>query len=256
MTATDAGYAPARMPAPFTPFHKWDRNFFAALVALIWVGIVMGFGSDMIAHVRNHLPPYPLIVHFHAALFVGWMVLLTTQVLLIRGGRRDLHRKLGVLGAGLAVAMVLIGPATALIVQAAEFGTPQSSPPFLAVPLGAILAFAGLAAAAFALRKNSSAHKRLILLATLFIANAGFARWLRGYVFAAMGHTMLSFYVSIFLATDILMLAMVGYDLYTRHKLHPAFVGGLAWTALCQALSVGLFFSPWWRALTPKLLGH
>lgn len=256
MTATEVEYAPTRAPAPFRPFHKWDRNFFAVMVAAIWIGIVMGFGGDMIDHVRSHKPPYPLIVHFHAAVFVAWLALLTTQLLLIRNGRQELHRKLGILGVGLAVVMVVIGPMTALVVQQTQFGTPDSNPPFLAVPLGAILAFAGLAGAAFLLRKDSSGHKRLILLATLFIANAGFARWLRGYVFAAIGHTMLSFYLSIFLATDILMLAMVGYDLYTRHKLHPAFVAGLGWTAACQALSTGLFFSPWWRALTTSWVSH
>ncbi len=32
------------------PHHRWDRDFFIAYVVLIWISIVMGFGSDMIHH--------------------------------------------------------------------------------------------------------------------------------------------------------------------------------------------------------------
>ena len=71
-------------------------------VVLIWIGIVMGFGSDMIRHFQTHERAYPLIVHFHAAAFAGWMVVLTTQVLLIRTRRHDLHRVLGFAAMGLA----------------------------------------------------------------------------------------------------------------------------------------------------------
>ena len=93
------------MPAPrrFAPYHRWDRNFFLLYVALIWFGIAMGFVPEIAKHMRTPAARYPLIVHIHAAAFVGWLILLTVQVLLVRGQRLDLHRKLGVLGAGLAV---------------------------------------------------------------------------------------------------------------------------------------------------------
>jgi hypothetical protein len=90
---------PLRAPVPFAPSHPADRDFFLALVGLTWLGIVGGFGLDMIDHVRNSSRAYPLIVHFHALLFVGWLVLLTTQVLLIRNRRADLHRRLGMAAA-------------------------------------------------------------------------------------------------------------------------------------------------------------
>jgi len=53
-------------------------------VALFWFGILMGFAPDIVQHVQKHKPPYPLVVHFHAAAFVSWLVLLTAPVLLIR----------------------------------------------------------------------------------------------------------------------------------------------------------------------------
>ncbi len=91
-----------------------DRNAFLFLVALIWVGVLTGFDADSFDHIRRHGLDYPLIVHVHAVAFVGWLVLFTTQVLLIRKARADLHRRLGLAAIGLAAVMIVLGPATAL----------------------------------------------------------------------------------------------------------------------------------------------
>jgi hypothetical protein len=111
----DAANAP-RHPR-FARQHRWDRNFFLAYVALIWLGILSGFGPQVIKHIKTHAPAYPPIVHVHAVIFVGWLVLLTGQVLLIRSARFHLHRALGIAGAVLATVMIVIGPATALVVD-------------------------------------------------------------------------------------------------------------------------------------------
>jgi hypothetical protein len=44
--------------------------------------------------------------------------LFTVQVALIRKARADIHRRLGLAGAALAAIMVVLGPATALVVDA------------------------------------------------------------------------------------------------------------------------------------------
>jgi hypothetical protein len=256
MTAADLGVAPSRAPAPFRPFHKWDRNFFALLVALIWLGIVMGFGSDMIRHVRSGEAPYPLIVHFHAAAFVGWLVLLTVQVALVRAGRTDIHRKLGVVGAGLAAVMLVLGPATAIHMDALHFGTPGSDPAFMAIQFTDILAFAGLVGAAILLRRNAAAHKRLILLATLYISDAGFSRWLGNDVGAALGSSPAAFFAVLYLGNDLLVLALGGYDLVTRGRLHNTYVAGIVWVFANQTLAVFLHTLPQWQALSLRLIGH
>ena len=110
MTAITAGGFPAR-PGQ-------DRTGFLIFTGLVWLGVLSGFGTDSVDHVRKHGLDYPLIVHFHAVAFVGWLVLFTTQVALIRNGRADIHRRLGLAGAALATVMVVLGPATALTVDA------------------------------------------------------------------------------------------------------------------------------------------
>src|ERR1051326_8202165 len=91
---------------PFAPYHKWDRNFFAAYVALIWCGILGGFVPEIVQHIAQHKPPFPPIVHVHAVVFLGWLALLSVQVALIRRRRPDLHRRLGTAAIGLAALMV------------------------------------------------------------------------------------------------------------------------------------------------------
>ena len=262
MTDTVLGSAPVQ-PAPFAPNHKWDRNFFLFLVLGIWLGVVMGFGGDIQQHIQSHEAAYPLIVHVHAVAFVGWLVLLTTQVLLIRTRRPALHAQLGAWMMGLAAFMVIIGPATAITMQRLAFGTKDSDPAFLAIQLDDIIAFAGLVTAAFLTRGTSSAHKRLMLLSTLYIADAGFARWISSDIAAALGAGNWppagfgAFLVSSYLPNDLLILSLGAYDLVTRRRLHPAYLGGVAWVAALQLNTAYLYtVAPWWKALAIHIIGH
>ncbi len=67
-------------PASFARTHSWDRNFFLLMVGLVWLGIGMGFGPEIVHRLHTHARPYPIIVHLHAVAFVGWLCLLTAQV--------------------------------------------------------------------------------------------------------------------------------------------------------------------------------
>lgn len=241
--------------ARFAPRARWDRDFFILFVALIWLGILMGFVPEIAAHIRMHKPAYPLVVHIHAAAFVGWLCLLTTQVALIRGGRVDIHRKLGIFGAVLASTMMVLGLATSVIVDRRHFGTPDNDPQFLAIQLADLLNFGVMAGAAIAWRKISSAHKRLILLATIFIANAGFSRWWGDPIAKIVGSGLWQDWMVFFLA-DALLVALIGaYDLITRRRLHPAFVAGAAFGLSVEVIAVWFYTSPWWKPVSIKLLG-
>ncbi|HUJ47466.1 MAG TPA: hypothetical protein VLV55_10075 [Rhizomicrobium sp.] len=256
MTAeATSGLAPKPV-RPFAPYCKSDRNFFLTYVVLIWFGILGGFVPEIVSHIAQHKPPFPWIVHVHAVVFVGWLVVLTTQVLLIRNKRADLHRRLGVAAMGLAAVMVVVGPATAIIMQRYHWGTPDSDPPFLAIQGTDILAFAGLAAAAFVWRNNSSAHKRLILLATLYISDAGFARFFGDGVHGLLGDGFWPFLAEAYLANDVLAVGIGVYDFATRKALHPAYVAGMAWTFGLQLIGSALYHAPAWKPVALALIGH
>ena len=242
--------------AQFAPYRRGDRNFFLIYVALIWLGIVMGFGGDIQDHIAKHKPPYPLIVHVHAAAFLGWMIVLTVQVLLIRRGRRDLHRKLGLAAVALAATMIVLGPATAIVVQRAQVGTPDSDPAFFAIQFTDILAFAGLATGAFLLRGNPPAHKRLMLMAAVYISDAGFARWLGSSLHGIFGTSLPGQLLADYFPNILLFLGIGAYDLVTRRRLHPVYVVGLAWAFACMLTAEVLYPAPWWKPVALKMIGH
>lgn len=150
--------------------------------------------------------------------------------------------------------MVVLGPATAMVVDAARFATTGRTPEFLAVQFTDILAFAGLTTAGLLLRRNSSAHKRLMLLGLIYISDAGFARFLNGAMAAPLGLGVWSARAELYLGSDLLMLGLGVYDLAMRARLHPAYVAGVVWTIALQFTA--LLGNPSWKALSLHLIGH
>jgi len=256
MTATtlDRGAPrPATPPAPFPAQHAWDRNFFLLWVALIWLGIGLGFGPEVWKHVATHEAPFEPIVHLHGAFFMGWLALLTTQVLLIRTRRTAVHRKLGWVMVGWGAAMLVLGPAVAWIRQKHEFGTPLSDPGFFSIQVIDIISFAVLGGAGVLLRADSAAHKRLMLLGTLCIADAGYARFTGQPVENAFGKVFWAEHLGLFGVTGAMIVGIGVYDLITRKRLHPAYLAGATWGLAGQATATFLWHDAAWVAWTTRL---
>jgi hypothetical protein len=116
----------------------------------------------------------------HGVAFAAWLLLLLTQTSLVAAGRVDLHRRLGVVGAGLAVAMLVLGIIGSLMAASRPTGFVNVSVPhlqFLVVPLFALGLFVAFVSLALLNRRRPQHHKRLMLLATIALAEAGVARW-------------------------------------------------------------------------------
>ena len=255
MTATSIAGG-SRAGAAFRPYLPHDRNAFLAMVAAVWAVILGGFGWDIADHLHKHTANWPIVIHIHAAVFLAWLALLTTQVLLVRSRRLDLHKRLGLLGAGLIPVMIVLALSAAWIMDRHDLATKDADPAFFAIQLVDVIVFASLASAALLLRADPQAHKRLILLATFQIVDAGFDR-LMGFLFPTLSYTEFwSNYVSAYLGTDLLVLALGAYDLVTRRRLHPAYVAGAAWLLLVELTGNWLYVTPAWKPIALRLLGH
>jgi hypothetical protein len=255
MTSETMAVAPHR-GRPFAPSHPWDRNWFLLLILLTWAGVLVGFGWDVVDHVRRHGPPFPIIVHIHAAVFVGWLALLTVQSLLVRNRRMDLHRKLGWAMLGLAVLMTPLGLAAGWVSERRAHGTPFFDPAFFIFQIDDMVGFTGLVAAAFWLRAQPAAHKRLMVIATLFISIAGFSRIWAFAVPGAFSHHFSSFFVGLNTGSDVLILAIGAFDLITRGRLAPAYGPALIWVLANEAAASWLYFSPAWKVLATRIAGY
>jgi uncharacterized membrane protein YozB (DUF420 family) len=242
-------------PTGFSQQHAWDRNFFLLSVVVIWIVILLGFVPPIIRHIAGG-EPYPVIVHVHAVAFVGWLVLLSVQIGLIRRRLYDIHRKLGYFGAVLAVTMLVFGPWAGIVAEQVHFGTPQGDPPFLSIEFLEMIAFILQVGAAIWLRRDAAAHKRWMLLAVLFLTTAGFGRWLYDPLRAMFGDGFLPFLFEFYGGSILLVLALGAYDIVTRHRLHPSYIAGAGIGFASQVLAAWLYFSPAWKALSLRIIGH
>lgn len=245
----------AAISTGFADHRRLDRNFFLLMVALIWLGILMGFVPEIIGRIQAD-KPFPAVVYFHGAVFVTWLCLLTVQVLFIRFRRVDLHRELGMAGTALYGAMLVLGITTVVVVDHDLFATPHSDPSFLSIQLADMLTFAVLGGLAIALRKNPDAHKRLMILATVFIADAGFSRWWAPGLERFLGNGYWGNWAELYLS-DFILAAMLGaYDLISRRRVYSAYVFGAVWGLGAELVAVWLYLSPWWKPVATVLIGR
>ena len=237
-------------------FHVWDRNFFLIILAIIWFGIFAGFVPDVLSHLAGGHVAYAAVVHVHAAFYVGWLVLLTAQMSLIRSHRVDIHRRLGLLALLMIPAMVVLGPWTGLIMGRREFGTPDGDPQLLSVVFLDALNFGVIATSGLLMRGHALVHRRLMLLATVFISGAGFARWLGASVTNVMGPGMVSFYILSYLPIAILAGMLVIYDLRTRGRVHPVVAAAILFGVTNNWIASVAYELPAWKSIATRLLGH
>jgi hypothetical protein len=186
----------------------------------------------------------------HGAVATAWIVLLLAQTTLVAARRTDLHRRLGALGALVALAMVVVGLALALESGRHGFSNPGLPPPriFLIVPLTDMVLFTGCVATALALRDRPDWHKRLMVLATLVILAPAFARLP---VDAVRDHLP----ASAFALSALSLVAVATWDAVARRRLHPVYLWGGGLFILSIPLRVVVAKTSAWQSFALRLVG-
>jgi len=175
--------------------------------------------------------PLPsLIIHIHGVVFSSWILLLLAQTSLVAVGRVDLHRPLGLLGFGLACLLVIVGLLAATDSLARHFAAGEpgvGAGAFYAIPITDMLIFATLIYFAFRQRFNPSAHKRLILIATITLLDAAFGRWPIPVAWWDLRVAQMCCYA--------LLLLLIAYDLWSTRKVQrPTLFASLLLVVLQQ----------------------
>jgi hypothetical protein len=220
-----------------------DRWFFSGMAIAALLTVFAGFSKTYYLGRFFGAEPISTLVHTHGVVFTLWILLFVGQTSLIAARRTVIHRRLGAVGAALAVLMLVVGYLTAI--EAARLGvTPPGGPPplnFLSVPLGTLLAFGILVAAGIHNRGRSETHKRLMLLATIALLTPALARFrnldLPGGPPMAIGGTCL------------FVLACMGYDRGAHGKVHPAFLWGGLFLMISLPLRFAIGRTDAWRSI-------
>jgi hypothetical protein len=231
-----------------------DRTFYCGMAIAMALTVLVGFfqtyygrlfGSAPLHTVTNS--PFTLVVHVHAMLFSAWVALFVVQTTLVARRKISVHRTIGAAGAVLALAMVCAGMMVAI--NAARRGaTPPGLTPlqFFAIPFFDMVLFAAFATCAIWHRKNKEAHKRFMLLAYVSIITAAIAR-----IPGVLPYGPKLF----FPLTFIFLAAAIAYDLFSRRKVHPAYIWGGAALVLSVPGRMALSGTHIWQSFAGWLIG-
>jgi hypothetical protein len=225
-----------------------DRRFFTTMACVMAAIVFVGFAPTFYLRPAFRPEPLPAVFAIHGTVFTAWIVLLVVQTALISARRTAVHRKLGVVGGGLAALMLIVGYMAAVTAARRGFVTPGLPPPlvFFAVPLFDLIVFLLLVGAALYYRRTPAAHKRLMLLSTIAILTAAVAR-LPG----VLPYGPLMF----FGLTNILVVVMLVYDRVTLGRIHPATIWGSLLFVLSQPLRIFISGTEAWLKMAHWLTG-
>jgi hypothetical protein len=233
--------APVTISSRTVPGRRYDHLFFSSMSLLILISVFIGFAHTyFLAGVFRAPLPAP-IIHFHGAVFSCWILLLVVQTSLVSAHRVDIHRRLGIFGFCLACLMVVLGVLAATNALARNASPPGIDPKtFYVIPLGDMFSFAVLIFFAFLYRSNSPAHKRLILIATVTLLTAAFARWPVAFLLGKPLPAMLMSYS--------MLVMLVLYDFWSTHKIYRATVIGSAFLIFVQLARLPFAHTSAWQS--------
>jgi hypothetical protein len=257
MTAAAMPQASLRPPG----FYVWMSG---ACILLVFVGFAPTYWGPLLG---NRLVVAP-IVHLHAAVFSGWMLFVFVQSLLGARAKLRWHRGLGLFAISYVTLMACIG----LIAMSANLrdgvagGWTDRSRPFAIVTLSALCLFLGFFTAAIFQVRRPEWHKRLMLVASILLAEAAVARASTFVIgqFVALpttsgGPPPVSVTLQGIPIMSALLLVGALYDWRKRGRPHAAYIVGLGVFLVVAVLRVPIAYTTIWTNFMIALenfLGH
>lgn len=200
----------AAMSVPLATRSKLgERAFFTGMALAMILTVFLGFAPSYYL-MRPDAPPLTPLLHAHGAVATVWMLLFLTQTGLVAAHRVDIHRRLGLAGAAIAVVLAIFTMTVSIV--------SRGFTPKLTFAAGAVLMFVIYVVAGFLKRRQPDAHKRLMLLATIALLPPAIARIDVPYMPAgSLGPNLYGLFF---------LLPAFAYDLFTRGRIHSALLWG------------------------------
>ncbi|MEJ2816818.1 hypothetical protein [Caulobacter sp. CCG-8] len=266
-TSAVGGARPDVLSGDRTAFiDRWIYVFTAAsFIVIVLLGFIPDSLGKMAAVEAGQRPPFPVVLHVHAALMGSYMLLLLTQTWLVATGQVARHRLLGTLGAVLAAALVVVGFVLIPTIYHQVFAGAQAAPPpakaqatafvgivenimLLQLRIGflfSILVFLGVAARV----TDPGFHKRMMILSIAVALPAAFDRitWIPT--------TLPGRPVSSDLYVLLAIAPMFLWDIYRNRRIHRAYWVWLAVAAPFTVAVHALWDTPFWHATAKRLMG-
>jgi hypothetical protein len=221
------------------------RPYVPVSVFMLAVGI-LGFWASYFGHFVGGTPSVQPIIHLHAVVFVGWLLLVGAQAMLAANGRLALHIKIGNYGMAFGVLVFVVGVVSTLMMfqwHLRAGNTAKAQTTFF-VGLTDIATFVPFLAAAWFYRRKPEVHKRLIIVATtcLLVAPVHRMHWFLGGPPAPVLAVLLIWLLPIYLG--------MAHDFITRRVVHPVYLIGIAAILYMKFLRVPIYQSDAWQSFS------
>jgi len=242
--------------------HRNTRYLYAGATGVLFIIMFIGFhhfylrgqaypGRPLTPEIRN-------LILLHGISTTLWMVLAVVQPLLIAQRRHRLHMKLGLGAIALAALVTVTG--IILAINATRLVPPEETfwhitiKQFMAIPISAMILFAGFVTTGVLNRKRREIHRPMMLLATLSIMPAPIDRIgpvLELYYTTAIGNVFGPFFPLIFLGLAFLLVKWA----LTR-SFDTVFATGWVILVVVGAGIMAFAKTPAWDGIAGFLLGH
>ncbi len=204
------------------------RPFYIGVSLLMGLIVIVGFWPTYFGPLMLGTISQPILIHLHATVFTGWLVLFLTQVVLAASGRVAWHVRLGRVGTGYGVLVVIVGLLTGISRSAHRFQLGLGGEHLLFVAIADMTVFSIFFGAAIAFRRRPQVHKRLMMVAATMLLVAAASRM----AFLPL----LSMRQAVWVSPILLAMA---YDFRAQRVIHPVYLIGLA-AFFVRALSPGI----------------
>jgi hypothetical protein len=241
----EEGEAFRRMNAKAASTDMRRTRVFHTGISIAFLAVAFaGFSRTYYLNAFTGAPALGGLLHVHGAVFTTWLLLLFVQSTLVATHRVDWHRRLGIFGAMLALAMVPLGIGVALTAVRNGITKPVGDPlAFLIFPLGQTLLFGGFVAVALWKRRTPDVHRRLMVVATASLMTPAIVRL-----------PFVEKPVLALLLSNLFIVAGMIHDRKTRGKVHRVYILGALILALSGPLRFAVGRTEVWHSIASYLV--
>ena len=205
---------------------KLHRMRFLLVIPYIAAIVVAGFNPYFVSLTHFAIPDVHWLIHIHAVIYVGWLILLFEQARRIYKKDMKGHLKLGEAGIKYGFAVLALGIIVAFAGPVIRFQnhdmTLDQAAGFLIFTIGDMILFGTLFFAAIKFRRQPHLHKRFMLMAAVALAFAACARLMPAT--ETPGQFLLLWFSPLILT--------MAFDTIKSVRHHSIYLGGMAFMAL------------------------
>ena len=222
------------------------RRFYVGASLLMGLIAVGGFWPTYFGPLVTGTIAQPLLIHIHATVFTGWLVLFLTQAVLAATKQVQWHLRLGKIGIGYGVLLVVVGLTTGVL-RSSKLPLGGQAEDLLFAATADMVVFSSFFAAAIVYRRRPQVHKRLMMVAANMLLIAAVARM----KFIPPPPAGLPLFLAIWFLP---LISAMAYDWRSQRRIHTVYFIGLG-AFVIRILAIAIHDTEAWGSLTRAIVG-